>query len=316
MASFSFHTTPRLVAEDGASNRLGDILSGLGARHAFIVTDPFLASSGLLDEALASLGPAGVALTLFDQVQPDPPEAAVLAATAEARRAGADAVVGLGGGSAMDTAKLVALLAATDQRIEDIYGFNLARGPRLTLVQVPTTAGTGSEVTPISILTTPDDQKKGVVSDLLYPDLAVLDATLTLGLPPRATAMTGVDAMVHAVEAYTTRHRKNPLSDALAVRALAMLSGNIRRVVEDGSDLEARRAMLQGSLLAGMAFANAPRRGGPCPGLSAGRAVPCAPRPVERPGVFRGRRLQPVAGQYALRRTRGPDAGRPDRPSP
>ena len=258
MASFSFHTTPRLVAEDGASNRLGELLSGLGARHAFIVTDPCLASSGLLDEALASLGPAGVALTLFDQVQPDPPEASVLAATAEARRAGADAVVGLGGGSAMDTAKLVALLAATDQRIEDIYGFNLARGPRLTLVQVPTTAGTGSEVTPISILTTPDDQKKGVVSDLLYPDLAVLDATLTLGLPPRATAMAGVDAMVHAVEAYTTRHRKNPLSDALAVRALAMLSGNIRRVVEDGSDLEARRAMLQGSLLAGMAFANAP----------------------------------------------------------
>ena len=258
MGSFSFQTTPRLVAEDGASNRLGELLSGLGACHAFIVTDPFLAKSGLLDEALASLAPAGVGLTLFDQVQPDPPEASVLAAAAEARRAGADAVVGLGGGSAMDTAKLVALLARTDQRIEDIYGLNLAKGPRLTLVQVPTTAGTGSEVTPISILTTPDDQKKGVVSDLLYPDLAVLDATLTLGLPPRVTAMTGVDAMVHAVEAYTTRHRKNPLSDALAVRALTMLSGNIRRVVEDGSDIEARRAMLQGSLLAGMAFANAP----------------------------------------------------------
>ena len=258
MGSFSFQTTPRLVAEDGASNRLGELLSGLGARHAFIVTDPFLAKSGLLDEALASLAPAGVGLTLFDQVQPDPPEASVLAAAAEARRAGADVVVGLGGGSAMDTAKLVALLAATEQRIEDIYGLNLAKGPRLTLVQVPTTAGTGSEVTPISILTTPDDQKKGVVSDLLYPDLAVLDAKLTIGLPPRVTAMTGVDAMVHAVEAYTTRHRKNPLSDALAVRALTMLSGNIRRVVEDGSDIGARRAMLQGSLLAGMAFANAP----------------------------------------------------------
>ena len=258
MASFSFQTTPRLVAEDGASNRLGELLSGLGTRHAFIVTDPFLAKSGLLDESLASLAPAGVGLTLFDQVQPDPPEASVLAAAEEARRAGADAVVGLGGGSAMDTAKLVALLAATPQPIEAIYGLNLARGPRLTLVQVPTTAGTGSEVTPISILTTPDDQKKGVVSDLLYPDLAVLDATLTVGLPPRATAMTGVDAMVHAVEAYTTRHKKNPLSDALAVRALTMLSANIRRVVENGSDIEARRAMLQGSLLAGMAFANAP----------------------------------------------------------
>lgn len=258
MADFSFQSPPRILAEDGGAERLGGLAAGLGARHAFIVTDPFLAASGLLDQALASFAPAGVAFTLFDGVEPDPPEPCVMRAVDEARLSGADLVVGLGGGSAMDTAKLVALLAATPQPIEDIYGLNLAKGPRLPLIQVPTTAGTGSEATPISILTTPDDQKKGVVSDLLYPDLAVLDATLTLGLPPRATAMTGVDAMVHAVEAYTTRHRKNPLSDALAVRALILLSGHIRRVVEDGSDLEARRAMLQGSLLAGMAFANAP----------------------------------------------------------
>ncbi len=258
MSAFTFSTTPRLIVEDGAAGRLGQLVHDLGGRHAFVVTDGFLASSGLIDEALGSFARAGIGYTLFAEVQPDPPEASVLSAAADARRVGVDCVIGLGGGSAIDTAKLVALLAATDQRIEDIYGLNLARGPRLMLVQVPTTAGTGSEVTPISILTTPDDQKKGVVSDLLYPDLAVLDATLTLGLPARATAMTGVDAMVHAVEAYTTRHKKNPMSDALAVRALTMLSGNIRRVVEDGSDLEARRAMLQGSLLAGMAFANAP----------------------------------------------------------
>lgn len=158
----------------------------------------------------------------------------------------------------MDTAKLAALLAASGQRLDDVYGVDRADGPRLTLVQMPTTAGTGSEATPISIVTTADGQKQGVVSDWLYPDLAILDATLTLGLPPRATAMTGIDAMVHAVEAYTTRLRKNAVSDALAVRALGLLGQNIRRAVEDGSDLVARRAMLEGSLMAGMAFANAP----------------------------------------------------------
>lgn len=258
MGSFSFQTTPRIRVEDGVSAALGAELAALGARHAMVVTDPFLASSGLLAPALASLAPAGVALTLYADVVADPPETSVLEAADIARRSGIDAVVGLGGGSAMDTAKLVALLAATDQRLPDIYGIDLARGPRLPLIQIPTTAGTGSEVTPISVITTPDDQKMAVVSGLLYPDLALLDATLTLGLPPRATAMTGVDAIVHAVEAYTTRHRKNPMSDALAVRALSLLAGNIGRAVDTGSDLDARRAMLQGSLLAGMAFANAP----------------------------------------------------------
>jgi alcohol dehydrogenase class IV len=158
----------------------------------------------------------------------------------------------------MDTAKLVALLAGTPQALPDIYGIGVAKGPRLPLIQVPTTAGTGSEVTPISILTTPTHEKKGVVSPFLYPDVAVLDGNLTLGLPPKVTAMTGIDAMVHAIEAYTTKHKKNPLSDALAIKALQLLYGNIRKVIADGGDSAARSAMLQGSMLAGMAFANAP----------------------------------------------------------
>lgn len=258
MTSFSFQTTPRILVEDGGARRLGEELKALGARHALVVTDAFLARSGLLDEALAGVTAAGVGLSVFDRVEADPPEASIQAAVAEARAAGVDAVVGLGGGSAMDTAKLVALLATGEQSLQEVYGVDRAAGRRLPLIQVPTTAGTGSEVTPIAIVTTPTDEKVGVVSGLLYPDLALLDATLTLGLPPRATAMTGIDAMVHAVEAYTSRQRKNPMSDALAVRALSMLSGNILRAVEDGSDLEARRAVLQGALLAGMAFANAP----------------------------------------------------------
>jgi len=126
------------------------------------------------------------------------------------------------------------------------------------LLQVPTTAGTGSEVTPIAIVTTPSGEKKGVVSNVLYADLAVLDATLTVGLPMHVTAMTGIDAMVHAIEAYTSKHKKNVLSDSLAVRALQLLSNNLRPVLANAHNLEARRAMLQGSMLAGMAFANAP----------------------------------------------------------
>lgn len=258
MSSMQFRTPGHIVCADGASATLGERMAQLGARHVLVVTDPYLASSGVIDPALQGLRTSGVALTLFDGVAPDPPEASVKAAVEMARRSGVDAVVGLGGGSAMDTAKLVALLAASGEALETVYGVDQSQGPRLTLVQIPTTSGTGSEATPIAIVTTPDDQKKGVVSDWLYPDLALLDATLTLGLPPRATAMTGIDAMVHAVEAYTTRLKKNAISDALAARALGLLGANIRRAVEDGSDLAARRAMLEGSLMAGMAFANAP----------------------------------------------------------
>lgn len=258
MSQFSFQGPPRILAEDGCSSRLGALLAGLGARRALVVTDPFLASSGLAEAALASLAEAGIEAEVFAEVAADPPETVVEAAAALARERGVEAVIGFGGGSALDTAKLAALLAATPQPLAEIYGVDLARGPRLPLVQVPTTAGTGSEATPVAIVTTPDGEKKGVVSPLLHADLALLDAPLTVGLPPRATAMTGIDAIVHAVEAYTSRLKKNPLSDALALRALALLSGALRRAVADGTDLEARRAMLQGALLAGLAFANAP----------------------------------------------------------
>jgi alcohol dehydrogenase class IV len=139
-----------------------------------------------------------------------------------------------------------------------MYGVDVARGPRLPLVLVPTTAGTGSETTPVAIVTTGDGQKKGVVSGLLIPDCAVLDARLTLGLPRPGTAATGIDAMVHAIEAYTSKRLKNPVSDALAREALGLLIGNIERVCEKGDDLAGREAMLLGASLAGLAFANAP----------------------------------------------------------
>ena len=258
MTGFEFETTRRIVSADGAAQRLPAYAASLGMRRAFVVTDTGLLRSGVLDDVLAAFARSSVRAIVFDGVQADPPESSVQAAVALAREAQIDGVIGIGGGSSLDTAKLVALLVGSHERLDAIYGVDLARGPRLPLVQVPTTAGTGSEVTPIAIVTTPSAEKKGVVSRLLYPDLAVLDATLTLGLPPRVTAMTGIDAMVHAIEAYTSRHKKNLLSDSLATRALTLLSNNLRTVLADGQNLDARRAMLEGSLLAGMAFANAP----------------------------------------------------------
>lgn len=258
MPQFSFETAPRIICEQGGAGRLGELARQLGASRVFVVTDRGLVQAGVIDAALAALKEAGLHVTLFSDVVADPPEASVLAAVAAARAAAVDGVIGLGGGSSLDTAKLVALLACTPQALAEIYGIGLARGRRLPLIQVPTTAGTGSEVTPISILTTPTQEKKGVVSPLLYPDIALLDGSLTLGLPAPITAMTGVDAMVHAIEAYTSRLKKNPLSDALAIKALQLLYANIGTAVGNGGDAEARQNMLQGSLFAGMAFANAP----------------------------------------------------------
>jgi alcohol dehydrogenase class IV len=150
------------------------------------------------------------------------------------------------------------VLAGSEQDIGTIYGIGNVQGQRLPLIQVPTTAGTGSEVTNIAIVTTGATTKMGVVAPQLYADMAVLDAELTLGLPAKVTAATGIDAMVHAIEAYTSRVKKNPLSDMLARQAMQLLSSNIITACENGSNLAARQAMLLGAFLAGQAFSNSP----------------------------------------------------------
>jgi len=259
MSTFTFNTTPSLIAGPGSITRLGEIAAArLGTRVA-LVTDAGLVKAGLAAPALRSLDEAGIAVDVFDGVVADPPEDVVLAAVAQARAFGADSVIGFGGGSSIDVAKLVALLAWGGENLGEIYGVGLVKGPRLPLLVVPTTAGTGSEVTPISIVTTGTHEKKGVVSPVIIPDIALLDPDLTLGLPPHVTAATGIDAMVHAIEAYTsTSPNNNPMSRALAREALRLLGRNIERVVHHGQDREAREAMLIGSMLAGQAFANSP----------------------------------------------------------
>ncbi|MND27768.1 1,3-propanediol dehydrogenase [compost metagenome] len=260
MQPFSFATTAQILCESGSAVRLAGLCHERGASRVLVVTDPGITRLGMLDEILPGFAAAGLTVAVYDQVQADPPEAVVLEAVELARALGAELVVGFGGGSSMDVAKLVALLAHPEcrQGLPDLYGVGNARGRRLPLVQVPTTAGTGSEVTPIAIVTTGETTKLGVVSPLLLPDLALLDADLTLGLPAAVTAATGIDAMVHAIEAYTSKLKKNPLSDLLAREALRLLAGNLDAAVHDGFDRGARQTMLLGACLAGQAFANAP----------------------------------------------------------
>ena len=254
----TFNTARSIVCEPGAIRRLGEICATLSPGKVFLVTDPGIIAAGLHEAALSSLSGAGLACSIFQDVQADPPEDIVLNALARARAGKIGTVVGLGGGSSMDVAKLIAALCNSPQALVDAYGIGNLTGKRLPLVQIPTTAGTGSEVTPISIITTGATTKAAVIAPQLLPDVALLDPELTVGLPPHVTAATGIDAMVHAIESFTSAIHKNPYSDMLAAQALKLMSANIETAVHDGKNLNARTAMLFGSLLAGQAFANAP----------------------------------------------------------
>ena len=258
--AFTFSTVPHVISEAGSAREIGKHIAARfpRARRALIVTDPGFLRTGLVEAPKTSLERQGMAVQVFADVMADPPESVVLSAVNFARAHDTDIVIGLGGGSSMDVAKLIAVLAGSEQPIADIYGIGNVKGDRLPLVQVPTTAGTGSEVTNIAIVTTGETTKMGVVAPQLFADLAVLDAELTLGLPPLVTAATGIDAMVHAIEAFTSKHKKNPMSDSLAVQALKLLSGNLMLACEQGGNLHARQAMLLGACFAGQAFSNAP----------------------------------------------------------
>lgn len=263
MSNFVFNTTPSIRQIWGGAGKLAEQIKDLSIspdqKVILFVTDPGIMQLGLADEAITNLKMNGYEVVLYDQVEPDPKALTVLDAVQIAKRAKCSCVIGFGGGSSMDVAKMIALLAVSDQPLDEMYGVNQATGSRLPLVLIPTTAGTGSEVTAVSILTTGAEEKKGVVSPIILPDIALLDAELTLGLPAHITAATGVDAMVHAIEAYTSKSaNNNPISKMLAKQALDLLGANIRVAVANGSNREARENMLLGSMLAGQAFANSP----------------------------------------------------------
>ena len=259
LTSFSFATVQDIRLEWGGAAGLGTLLAErFSARNLLLITDRGLIAAGVIAPIQSTLIGAGFSVTLFDEVVADPPEAVVRGGAEMARAEGVDIVLGLGGGSSLDIAKLVAVMIGSDQDLSEMYGIGNVAGGRVPLALVPTTAGTGSEVTNISIITTGETTKMGVVSRQLYADFVLLDAELTVGLPQLHTAATGIDAMVHAIEAYTSKFRKNPISDALAREALRLLSGSLLDACKDGGNRESRENMLLGAMLAGQAFANAP----------------------------------------------------------
>jgi len=258
MRHFTYNPGPRLISGEGCAARLADMLPD---GSCLFVTDKDVLGLGLTDACRAALEEGGREIVLFDSVEADPSKETLLAAVELGRRHDVTNVVGFGGGSPMDVAKLAAYLLGSGDVLNEVWGVDIAKGARLPLALVPTTAGTGSEATPISVITCEGGVKLAVNSRPLMADWAALDASLTLGLPAHVTAATGIDAIVHAVEAYTSVRLKNPLSDALAREALRLLSANLIRAIEEPRNVEARSAMLLGAHLAGLAFANAPVAG-------------------------------------------------------
>ena len=216
--NFQFNTTPGLrFGIDLAKKSCKEIFDKLGSRILFI-TDKGLMSLGLTKPTIEELKKMG-SVEVFDDVEADPSQKTLLTAIEIGRKIKATGVIGFGGGSSMDVAKLSALILGSNEDLEKAWGVSNAKGPRLPLVLIPTTAGTGSEVTPISIITVGEEEKKGVSSPIIIPDLAILDPNLTLGLPAHTTASTGIDAMVHAIEAYASSNKNNNvISKMLAIK--------------------------------------------------------------------------------------------------
>ncbi|NNG75150.1 iron-containing alcohol dehydrogenase [Acinetobacter sp. ANC 4277] len=260
MSHFQFQTVSNIISGLGSIYELKQLLQQPSYKKLLLVTDTGMIQQQLHLPIIEILETIQLDYVIYSSVQADPPEHIVLEAVQFAKNAKIDIVLGFGGGSSLDVAKVIAILAHPEQHqtLQDLYGVNNVKNPRLPLFLVPTTAGTGSEVTPISIVTTGETTKTGIVSPVLFADVAILDATFTQNLPAHITAATGIDAMVHAIEAYTSKIKKNPYADMLAKHALRLLNKNLSLVLADGKNLEARQNMLVGSMLAGQAFANAP----------------------------------------------------------
>lgn len=252
-----FQSTPRIVMGIGASEKISDEIKRLSGKSVMIVTDPGLVKAGICDNIASSLVNAGLEVHRFDDVEPDPPFEIASKASQAVKDSGADIILGLGGGSSLDIAKVASILVTNSDPVSSYFGIDMVPKPGLKTILVPTTAGTGSEVTPIAILSDTEEKlKKGIVSSHLFPAAAILDPMLTLGLPAPVTAATGMDALIHAVEAYTSLNA-TAFTDLLAEQSIRLISSNLRTAFANGSNVQARYKMLEGSLLAGMAFANA-----------------------------------------------------------
>ncbi len=251
---------PRLMLMGGGSvAKIADVLGQLGLSRPLVVTDPFMVSSGMVDRLLAPLRTAGMTVKVFSDTVPDPTDRVVEAGVRILRSGGFDCLVGFGGGSPMDTAKAMTILAAAPEgaKMRDFKVPALANAAAVPVICVPTTAGTGSEATRFTVITDTERDEKMLIAGLgALPLAAVVDHELTFTLPRRITADTGIDSLTHALEAFISK-RANPVSDDYARSAMRLIAPNLRRVWTDPSDAAAREAMMRGATLAGLAFSNA-----------------------------------------------------------
>lgn len=270
--TWTFHTAVKLIFGRHAIQQLGEVAAWLKARRVLIVTDAILEKAGVLDQVRKPLADAGVNIACFTGGEPEPSMKAAEACLAAARAFQPEALLGLGGGSNMDLAKITAVLLSHGGHPRDYVGDDKIPGPVWPLICVPTTAGTGSEVSAASVLTDTENKiKVGILSNHLRPRVAVVDPMLSISCPPKVTADSGIDALTHAIEAYTAIDNdafplpegersiyqgRHPLGDVLAEKAIGLIGKFLRRAVKRGDDLEARDGMALGATLAGMSFSN------------------------------------------------------------
>ena len=255
MSTYSILNAGRIVAGPDSIEQIADIVKDYGASRVLIISDKGVARAGLIDRPKALLEAAGIAVSILDDTPPEPEVGQVEALFAVAKTHASDLVIGIGGGSAMDVAKLTAVLLNNDVTLRELL--DKAPIPRrgLPTLMIPTTAGTGSETTPNSIVLVPEDELKvGIVSPKLMPDCVILDPKMTLGLPPAITASTGMDALCHAIECYTSK-KGNPFSEMIALKAISLITRSIRRAFKTGTDIDARHDMLLGAMYGGMCIA-------------------------------------------------------------
>jgi len=255
VSTYSLRNVRRVVAGPGSIGAIGEIAAEHGAKAALILTDRGVSGAGLIDRPKEILETAGVRVEVLRDTPPEPEAGHVEAILEAARSTGCGLIVGIGGGSVMDVAKLVSVMLKNDVSLRRLLAGERIPRDGVPTLMVPTTAGTGSEVTPNAIVLVPEDGLKvGVVDGRLVPSGVILDPEMTAGLPPAITAATGMDALTHAVECYTSR-KANPLGDTFALRSIALVSGAIRRAYRDGGDMDARHDMLLGAMFGGLCIA-------------------------------------------------------------
>jgi alcohol dehydrogenase len=257
MGIFNFRAAGEITFGAGCIEGLGAAIKKQGGKRVLLVVDPGFAKVGPMKKITQAIDREGLITVLYDAVEPEPRVELADHCTDVAKREHCDFVLGVGGGSAMDIAKAAAILVTNGGRAQDYQGLNKVAKPGLPKGMIPTTAGTGSEVTFTAVFVNEDQKKKaGINSPFLYPEMSFLDPELTLGLPPAVTASTGMDALTHAIESYTSK-AASPISEIFSAEAIQSIAQSLRQAVNQGSDLEARSRMLYGSLLAGIGLANA-----------------------------------------------------------